>query len=213
MAPVIFGFNLAEMKWSAFSSREMFNRRWHLRRERFGRSTQFLLPSINLPAHYLLATSCSHLPDCHARMSCSRVHSDLLPFQVRKATDPCRAGFRKYRSPPQQRSHCRRSPHHCILCLRRHPLWRRFLLPPLLPPSTIPQMVQYHKEGPRDLYHRRRPCRCRHVQCMSLSLSEATCGFSVFPQGATPSLHRHRVLKLISLLRKLTPYYVCLIAI
>ncbi|KAF8315423.1 hypothetical protein DL93DRAFT_2196791 [Clavulina sp. PMI_390] len=35
MAPVIFGFDLADMRWSAFSSREMFSRRWHLRRERF----------------------------------------------------------------------------------------------------------------------------------------------------------------------------------
>jgi len=35
MAPVVLGFDLSEMHWSAFSGREMFSRRWHLRRERF----------------------------------------------------------------------------------------------------------------------------------------------------------------------------------
>lgn len=36
--PTIWGFDLREMSWSALSSRRMFNRRWHLRRERFGES-------------------------------------------------------------------------------------------------------------------------------------------------------------------------------
>lgn len=34
-APIIWGFDLGDMKWSAFSSSEMFSRKWHLRRERF----------------------------------------------------------------------------------------------------------------------------------------------------------------------------------
>lgn len=42
MAPVILGFDLGEMRWSAFSGREMFSRRWHLRRERFSQSTPLL---------------------------------------------------------------------------------------------------------------------------------------------------------------------------
>ncbi|KAF9534081.1 hypothetical protein CPB83DRAFT_730261, partial [Crepidotus variabilis] len=32
---VIWGFNLSEMRWNAFSHRNMFDRRWHLRKERF----------------------------------------------------------------------------------------------------------------------------------------------------------------------------------
>ncbi|KAK1227471.1 hypothetical protein PQX77_009534 [Marasmius sp. AFHP31] len=33
--PVIWGFDLSEMKWSAFGHKNMFDRRWHLRKERF----------------------------------------------------------------------------------------------------------------------------------------------------------------------------------
>ncbi|KAG7092025.1 hypothetical protein E1B28_008407 [Marasmius oreades] len=33
--PVIWGFDLSEMHWSAFGHANMFDRRWHLRRERF----------------------------------------------------------------------------------------------------------------------------------------------------------------------------------
>ncbi|KAL0573781.1 hypothetical protein V5O48_008168 [Marasmius crinis-equi] len=33
--PVIWGFDLSEMKWNAFAHRNMFDKRWHLRRERF----------------------------------------------------------------------------------------------------------------------------------------------------------------------------------
>ncbi|KAJ8094514.1 hypothetical protein PM082_010948 [Marasmius tenuissimus] len=33
--PVIWGFDLSEMRWSAFGHRNMFDKRWHLRRERF----------------------------------------------------------------------------------------------------------------------------------------------------------------------------------
>ncbi|GAA5926335.1 hypothetical protein JCM1841_005537 [Sporobolomyces salmonicolor] len=35
MAPIIWGFDLSELSFHAFSSREMFDPRWHLRRERF----------------------------------------------------------------------------------------------------------------------------------------------------------------------------------
>ncbi|KAF9463464.1 hypothetical protein BDZ94DRAFT_1308769 [Collybia nuda] len=33
--PVIWGFDLSHMSWGAFGHRKMFDRRWHLRRERF----------------------------------------------------------------------------------------------------------------------------------------------------------------------------------
>ncbi|KIM92053.1 hypothetical protein PILCRDRAFT_185 [Piloderma croceum F 1598] len=33
--PVIWGFDLSEMSWSAFEHKKMFDPRWHLRRERF----------------------------------------------------------------------------------------------------------------------------------------------------------------------------------
>ncbi|ESK96178.1 hypothetical protein Moror_7252 [Moniliophthora roreri MCA 2997] len=33
--PVIWGFDLSEMSWSAFGHAKMFDKRWHLRRERF----------------------------------------------------------------------------------------------------------------------------------------------------------------------------------
>ncbi|KAL0060551.1 hypothetical protein AAF712_012671 [Marasmius tenuissimus] len=33
--PVIWGFDLSEMKWNAFGHKNMFDRRWHLRKERF----------------------------------------------------------------------------------------------------------------------------------------------------------------------------------
>jgi len=35
MAPVIWGFDLGEMSWGAFSTRRMLSGKWHLRRERF----------------------------------------------------------------------------------------------------------------------------------------------------------------------------------
>lgn len=34
--PKIWGFDLGELNFSAFKSSNMFDRRWHLRRERFG---------------------------------------------------------------------------------------------------------------------------------------------------------------------------------
>ena len=33
--PTIWGFDLSELSFGAFSSKKMFDRRWHLRRERF----------------------------------------------------------------------------------------------------------------------------------------------------------------------------------
>ncbi|KAK7025478.1 hypothetical protein VNI00_016007 [Paramarasmius palmivorus] len=33
--PVIWGFDLSEMEWSAFGHAKMFDKKWHLRRERF----------------------------------------------------------------------------------------------------------------------------------------------------------------------------------
>jgi len=39
--PTIWGFDLSELSFSAFSSKKMFDKRWHLRRERFGKSIIF----------------------------------------------------------------------------------------------------------------------------------------------------------------------------
>lgn len=37
--PKIWGFDLGELSFSAFSSKAMFDKRWHLRRERFSTSS------------------------------------------------------------------------------------------------------------------------------------------------------------------------------
>lgn len=40
---VIWGFNLSETHWRAFRNENMFDKRWHLRRERLGEPTIYVL--------------------------------------------------------------------------------------------------------------------------------------------------------------------------
>lgn len=75
MPPKIWGFNLGEISWGAFSSRRMFSDRWHLRSERFG---SCLLP-LHFPHHsqcrvvvYQLAMLICLAAECTATYSLSK---------------------------------------------------------------------------------------------------------------------------------------------
>lgn len=79
MAPKIWGFNLGEMSWGAFSGDRMFSNRWHLRSERFGASLPSPSPHSNTNADditmivvYQLAMLICLAAECTATYSLSK---------------------------------------------------------------------------------------------------------------------------------------------
>ncbi|KDR79643.1 hypothetical protein GALMADRAFT_243725 [Galerina marginata CBS 339.88] len=74
---VIWGFNLSEMSWSAFGHKKMFDRRWHLRKERF--------------IVYQLAMLIGLAAECTATYSLSKydsLHENIHNFSTSVSTTP-----------------------------------------------------------------------------------------------------------------------------
>jgi len=152
---VIWGFNLSEMSWGAFGHARMFDRRWHLRRERFGASFPLLshfdtdsLHPISIVVYQLamLISLAAEVPS--SSFSAFRrltpphlVHSNILSLQIRIPPIQNRSSLQLHRLGAQQPPHRRSDSVHRILRTRRHSIRSRLFLPPFLPQEDVPEVV------------------------------------------------------------------------